>query len=451
MKKNVLLMSTGGGLSIPEEVDVEYVVFLNCENDLGEYLGKRSYLLKNAPDIRNKYILVLCRNAEYAQYYQYLRRMGFEEWKDFIYYPLCGKKICFLNMNCHALPTEYYLNHSRKFREQYAIYPLMPAKGHSAFYTLDDETLSRIDLFLYQNMLPTNLYGASYADEFTLPRLKKTCQAVSMPNFCPLGEGIFQTQTSMPIRYMGADAFSQDLLIEEAYEKCDIKDISHLLRYIHHYTVDEDIVRKKFESTWNRILNRENRWNIKISDYFIKNFRNVPMVIDISHPSKYLMLEICHRLMEYLKMEDSDAEKEKIEEDFYTHYSLGTHGIVYPYIRKILKIEYPDEKIRKGFIDYIRNAFFNPEKTLRHEDGMTLMEYIQEYVYVRKGVLLEYKNKENLSDEQHVINCYRYILGREPENNDVVIQQANFTNLTQLRYRFLTSPEFKEIYKKISN
>ena len=77
MKKNVLLMSARGGrLSISRDVDIEYVVSINRENNLGEHLGKRTYPLENAPDIRNKYILVSCSNAEYAQYYQHLRRVS---------------------------------------------------------------------------------------------------------------------------------------------------------------------------------------------------------------------------------------------------------------------------------------------------------------------------------------------------------------------------------------
>ena len=51
-----------------------------------------------------------------------------------------------------------------------------------------------------------------------------------------------------------------------------------------------------------------------------------------------------------------------------------------------------------------------------------------------------------------VLNSYRFILGREPENNDVVAEALlHHKNLHQLRQSFLNSPEFRDQYKAISH
>ncbi len=51
-----------------------------------------------------------------------------------------------------------------------------------------------------------------------------------------------------------------------------------------------------------------------------------------------------------------------------------------------------------------------------------------------------------------VRNCYRYILGREPENEEVVIEAlTHHKNFHVLRESFLASPEFRDQYKALNH
>src|SRR5580704_1604834 len=54
-----------------------------------------------------------------------------------------------------------------------------------------------------------------------------------------------------------------------------------------------------------------------------------------------------------------------------------------------------------------------------------------------------------LDKEEAVRLAYQLMLGREPENDDVVAAQANFVDVYQLRNRVMTSPGFRMQMKLI--
>jgi hypothetical protein len=43
---------------------------------------------------------------------------------------------------------------------------------------------------------------------------------------------------------------------------------------------------------------------------------------------------------------------------------------------------------------------------------------------------------------EDVVGCYKYILGRSPENSDVVESHMSTKTLSELRLTFINSPEF---------
>ncbi|MBN9421756.1 MAG: class I SAM-dependent methyltransferase [Candidatus Accumulibacter sp.] len=51
-------------------------------------------------------------------------------------------------------------------------------------------------------------------------------------------------------------------------------------------------------------------------------------------------------------------------------------------------------------------------------------------------------------NKDDVVNAYRYILGREPESDDVVMTHMSAASLEELRIRFLDSQEFSQKYSR---
>ena len=409
------------------------------------------YTPSTAPNLSKHLLLVVCDSSRYFSISDSIKNLGLVEFDHFIWYGLYRKKVCFINANCHGPLIAKYLGDSSAFRKKYGIHPFL---AHASYFIkdkrpLDNHFLRHVDLLLYQNMLPTNNMHPTYADEYVLPRVSSSCQTICIPNYFPLGEMFHQTQELRVIRNGNCDAFYRDSLLDRAYNE-GYRDVESIVKFVHSYRGNEDEVKTKFDSFMTRLEKRENRWDIKPVKWIKENYQKIPMMNDIAHPSKYLMLHTAKEILLKLCLQDS-LEETKLRDYNYLHsYKLGPSGFVYPYVKNALGITYEDERIRKGWPNFGHSDGSNSPL---HENGIDIYEFVKEYFLISLRILLPKDasiwSRKQIVSRSVVINFYRYLLGREPESEEIIKKAlSSGKNFEEMRDIFLSSPEFCRLYRK---
>lgn len=110
-----------------------------------------------------------------------------------------------------------------------------------------------------------------------------------------------------------------------------------------------------------KIIQSEEKWDIKISDYILDNYKTEKIFFDTRHPTNFVLEEIVRRLLDFLEMNASieHADDEISEEEV----------PVYPCVKKALGLEWD-----------IRNIRNNAEHRLT-SGRMDMAKYVQEYIY----------------------------------------------------------------------
>ncbi|MBQ7496749.1 MAG: hypothetical protein IJU00_02770 [Selenomonas sp.] len=287
-----------------------------------------------------KPILVECPKEEYEVHRDELRAQGLKEWKDFKWYKFADKKVCLISSNCHGPLLEKYLLTQKSFTDIYAIHPFMTFGGYmkaGLHAPLDDELLSGVDLLLYQHMSPDNTLSATYADENILHKVPEHCKCLSVPTFWPLGGVIHQTQTMNILKDIyGYDAFYQDELLDAAYERVWKKDLSTIADFLDEQELNSAESQMKADSFLERLVRRDERWDVKIVDYVLQNYKTIPMFNDIGHPSAELMWETGRRVMKLLGLTSNESQKQ----EYIDTYRLGRGGIIHTCVRQALGLNF---------------------------------------------------------------------------------------------------------------
>lgn len=361
---------------IGEKECKEQIIYCIDAVHTGSFHGIPIYTLENAPDLEKYYVIVAMIYETYSKIITLLENKGLKQFENFIWSRCYQKKLVVINANCHGGALKTYLEKSQNFKKRYCIYP-MPEIQDNVKKCIDDEIMNEIDLYIHQDIRVDNSVDYLLSDEYIIPRLKKECNTLCIPNLVGNGYGIFQTQTgeifSIEVKNSSIGKlhlFYRDKLIDEAYQKYQLKTVSRIIDYINTYNFSEETVIEKFNAMIKKLYQREQNWDIKITDYIVENYRTTSMFVDCCHPSQELMLEICRRVAGVLGIEDIH------EED--TSIVLGIEAFVWPSIRKHLGILWEKKTVRK----YCSNSVYGSIDTLDIE------EYIREYIYAFWGEYL---------------------------------------------------------------
>lgn len=396
-----------------------------------------------------KPILVNCPKNEYEKHRNELRAQGLKEWKDFKWYKFAERKVCLISANCHGPELEKYLLTQKSFTDIYAIHPFMAFGGYmkdGVHSPLDDELLSGVDLLLFQHMRPDNSLSPTYADENILKKVTRNCKCISIPNFWPMGGCIHQTQTMKILkdayRY---DAFYQDELLDLAYEKSWKKDLRTVIAFLNEQELKAEEAQVKADLCLERLLHADERWDIKIADYVVQNYKTIPMFNDIGHPSSWLMWKTGERVMKALGLVYDDMQ----QQDYMDSYRLGRGGLVHACIKRALGLQFQEETFGNMEIDYVRE-YMTGERCF-FLGRFKPYQFIQAYYLERFGTLLPYNKRMCMGiSSDDVVAGYRLFLGREPESNSVIERKLKLHgDLNGLRKSFMLSSEFTEKYENM--
>ena len=349
----------------------------------GKFHEREIVSLKDISDLSKYTIVVATPWWEYEKIKNEFIRQGLREFHGFYYWEAYIKKIAVIHANCNGLAYREFLRKSQEFSSKYFIYPL-PAIHENHEKNIDESLLKECELFIHQEIRKDNEFSYYFSDEYILPRLKKSCKKIIIPKLGNYADIIFPVSyvTDTPKLKLGGAAndmlFQGNRIIDEAFQKR--KNIDGIIAEFVDVDIasqeDEEKCKKNFHDKIEMLKEREKTWDVKISDYIIENYRDYKLFTDTVHPSRMLIMEICHRIADVLMLKNT--ENIFIEEDYEM-----VESFVMPWVKKVLGLRFKEEYVRT-------NSRINWEGNARLKDGkMDLREYIREYVYWKYGEFLD--------------------------------------------------------------
>jgi hypothetical protein len=258
--------------------------------------------------IRNYFIVVASTKDTYWIIKKQLENEGLEEFKNFCYYTNYKKKVVVLYGNCHMQSVQEALIQNNIFSGEYGIYPLHfihEIKNQNREYELDSPCFAYCDLLIHQDIRDENSYGLQFASSKIIPRVKKSCHIIAVPNlyglpkyyFPQIGYGLMQKNvlgyTYFPFR---------DSIIEKLY-KNEKKNISYIADTILYGSVfNENSLKVAWLEFLNKIVKREKTWDVKISEMLNKYNSHNHLFYDINHPTEKIIGYIAKEILEKINI-----------------------------------------------------------------------------------------------------------------------------------------------------
>lgn len=297
----------------------------------GEFHGYRIQV-----PIYNKDYFILVAITNYFAARNQLLEIGYEEFADFCPYNMFGKKMVVMYGNCHVGAIKEYIERNVEFEKQYGIYPFPEIQQLIKTFSFE-KIISKCDVLVYQPIREQNTYGSAFASNTILKYCKEDCYTISVPNLYGLAKCFFPSL--IPVgRLTGIrNLFHYDVnVINWMKEEKTKKEMKKMIErggvYKPEYIQDE----------WNRFLDkmfsRETEWDVKISDYILKNYKTKKLFSDSWHISSILAKEISVRLLNLLDI--------KADIPYTLPIMDGLEAFIYEDVKKALQLEFTEKYIR---------------------------------------------------------------------------------------------------------
>lgn len=315
-----------------------------------------------APDSQNvrKYFIIITIE-DYRGARDQLEGYGLKEFEDFVGWKFFRKKVAVIHANCYRRIWDTCLKSSEEFNSVYTIYD-NPQIHLNTEKKIRESALNHCDLLITQYIRSDNEFGYFLSYEYIKKQVPESCRIVVIPNLFGLGIAFFPQARMLHNleERRNRNIFPEvDENIEKLFrEGNDWKQIEEKLK--RDVYKKEDIV-SNFKTYINRILKREEVWDIKISDFILGNYKTEKIFFDTRHPTNFVLEEIIRRLLDFLGMDTTFQHSvDEISEEELP---------VYPCVKKALGLKWDIENIRN-------NAFHR--LTSGHMD---MGQYIKEYIY----------------------------------------------------------------------
>lgn len=289
---------------------ISYFIFDDCEEKICH--GIPVYECSVLDRIADAFILVTA--ADEWQYFSIKKRLestGKKEFEDFIWSRAYNKKIVVVNANCHGEAIISYLKLSKKFREEYFVYPLPQIQENyegSITYAL----LSIADIYMHQDIRRGNSVSDNLSDEVIEQSLDKGTLNITIPNLVGMGNWMFPELKELDRVIKTKDEVVYVLYRDEILDNavCNISGtVSEFAKYWSDFRYDDIVLDELWNMNKARLKTREKNWDIKVMDFIYANYKSVPCFVDANHPSKYLMKEIGRQTARILNLTDICDEK----------------------------------------------------------------------------------------------------------------------------------------------
>ena len=248
---------------------------------------------------------------------------------------------------------------------------------------LDENLLGVCDLFIHQEIRKENRFSVYFSDEYILPRLKPGCKQLVVTNLKVFADILFPREYIVgapkaelansfdPIVFVG------NRIIDEAFEKGkDIAGIIEEFKDVNRASLEEKKrCRENFLQRMEHLREREEKWDVKVRDYILANYQECKLFVDLSHPSRTLMMEICRRIGKVLHLRDIEDIGLDFDYEYYETFVMG-------WVKDALGLKFSDEFVRSN------NRLGRPNRNKLGDGPIDLREYVREYVYWKFGKFL---------------------------------------------------------------
>lgn len=250
------------------------------------------------------FIIAAGDDRTFAEIKKELCRYGLKEWEHFIWSRAFRRKVVVINANCHGDAVKEYLWLSASFCNNYIIYPISAV--HLSEGSIDIALLRHTDVYIHQDIRKENPISYQLSDEYVRQFLSRSVIDICIPNLVGMGNWMYPSLRGMEkVINPGKESvyvLYSDQVLEEAAKECHTYE--EIRKFWTGYKYEESIMENNFTICMNKLKEREKNWDIKIYDYIINNYREIPCFTDASHPSKYVMKVIGRQIAQIMGLTD---------------------------------------------------------------------------------------------------------------------------------------------------
>lgn len=319
-----------------------------------------------------KDLFVIVASNKYFEIRKQLKELGYLEFINFVPYQIFRKKVAIVYGNCHIHAVKAYLEQNAGFNLKYGFYPF-PAIQNMELLEDYGNVLKHCELFIHQSIRKENKFGERYSSNTMIRFLPNSCQIISIPNLYGMPTCFFPQQKINNSKDRRKQKFFFYSGGDENIEKWIYE--GKTLEEIKVYIISGGVYKKEeIIDKWNcfktKLLEREQEWDIKISDFIFKNYKKEKLFYERLHISNSLVKEISNRLLRYVGCESELLYDLPIE--------LNTHEMfIYQDVMEALELEFEQKYVRKTSKDYLYN-----------KGNMDIDEYLrQAYKWVNRPIL----------------------------------------------------------------
>lgn len=307
---------------------------------------------------------------EYIDISRRLQQNNLIEFDDYIYYKAIGKKIAMFYGNCQCHDLGFYMSNISEFSNEYWIYPTSTIYQYDTWY-VPENVYRNLDLLVYQNVKKeTN--GLLFSTDYIVGLMKAEAIAVRMPNLYKKGFGWYPQSYVIRIPLLREAeinfvvcSHNQDSFIRKMYKEgiSEEKICNMILR-------DEIWSRKeildKFDEFMEKIKAEDEVSDIKIYDYIVNNYRDIPIFCDAGHVTNDVYREYIMQLCSMIGLELSTNINGVL--DLLIHHQVVP---IYGCVARTLGLTY--------FSEY---QLVKEDTYCLTDAPLTLLEYVKQYVYM---------------------------------------------------------------------
>ena len=332
VKKSIVLFGTG---LEAEKFYCNYQNQYEIEFAIDNYRNNKKYHKLNVYTLDevkgfllNKYIVVASLENRYEEIKQLLKECGLVEFKNFVFVKWFDKKIAMLYGNCHIGAIEKMLNNNQQFTRTYAtrFFCLNEGLTNQKYPTLED--VQSADLIICHDVQKGNKLNAPDY-EWIKEHSRKDCRVIVIPNIwginfiwpqVKIDRRTFEelsrenhikntaiseiesrsTEEQQRIwRVTGGLIGHHDKFIEDNIS-LDIDDLIQRVKYENIW--GEDVIKELFNNGLLKLKSREEKCDVKISEYIKRNIGNMQLFYDEGHPHENLLREKTRQILKIINI-----------------------------------------------------------------------------------------------------------------------------------------------------
>lgn len=286
---------------------------------------------------------------------------------------------------------------------------------------LDDETLSKVDLFLYQHV--SENFDPYFCTDSIIARLKTGCEKICIPNFW--FSGYFPQQTKNPI-YRENKKYSiapsgifpyGDRFIIESLKRFDNK--KEIFDYLCSDFLTKEEIERNIKESIRELKRREMEFQVDIpsSQYIEECFSRSQLCYTVNHPTREYFLWLIEHILK--KIQISTSSVEKINYSPFTENHI--HIPIYPVVARHLDLKFVNSNAnakqylfyrnKYSFSDYVE--YYIEHSTYGNVNGYDIIDSGR-YQQIKKNKITAIESaisRKNLENHTRVFSCNSVFTG----------------------------------------